>query len=140
MAHQRQHDNWVSDAAREISAVVARQTKDYESVRKDIVKVMSDLVVDFASDGYRIVNVSYEYHSFYFTSVDKTKFKSLGPLGFVPSIWKPISEISRKTMYHGFAYDSVIDKLILPIIMATIEASFPAGFNKLDGGKFQISF
>ena len=25
-------------------------------------------------------------------------------------------------------------------IMAAIEASFPAGFNKLDGGKFQISF
>lgn len=130
----------VDGCTREVSAVVASQLKNEESIKKDVTARLRSLVVDFASEGYREVKILLDHPDFSAKSLDAKKTKTFPLLQFIPSVAKPISEVCGRTMFHAIGAKKVIPKLLYPLIITITEACFPQGFLKIDEATFQITF
>jgi hypothetical protein len=125
---------------RKVSSVVLHQMKNEELVKNDIIKVMKDLVVNFAINGHNLIKISTKYDFFSYASLDRTKYGTLYQLEFIPSISKEIIDASKESMFHNTCLDKVLKELLFPVIMTTIERSFSTGFTKIDEVTFQLSF
>lgn len=134
------YQNTLDACAREVLSVVLDKMRNEALIKEDIIKTMKELIVEFASDGYNMIEISTKYGQFSCTSSDKTKYKTLGRLQFVPSISSEIVAVSRKTMHHNSSLDRVLNENLLPVIMKVIQSCFGNGFVKIDEVTFQISF